>query len=87
MPFLTFPPLADDRAEENQPRNILEEIVWHKAAEIDRWRCGVGGDDGGCWVTHDSICVHACMAPCHSSPPFLSAAACWHTSTGTAYGA
>ncbi|KAI3431529.1 hypothetical protein D9Q98_004579 [Chlorella vulgaris] len=30
--------LQDDRAEENQPRNILEEIVWHKAAEIDRWR-------------------------------------------------
>jgi indole-3-glycerol phosphate synthase len=24
--------------EENVPRNILEEIVWHKAVEIDRWR-------------------------------------------------
>jgi indole-3-glycerol phosphate synthase len=30
-------------SEENQPRNILEEIVWHKAVEIahmrQRWRC------------------------------------------------
>lgn len=25
-------------AEDNQPRNILEEIVWHKAIEVDRWR-------------------------------------------------
>ena len=24
--------------EDNTPRNILEEIVWHKAAEIARWR-------------------------------------------------
>lgn len=24
--------------EDNQPRNILEEIVWHKASEIFRWR-------------------------------------------------
>lgn len=24
--------------EENQPRNILEEIVWYKAKEIEVWR-------------------------------------------------
>jgi indole-3-glycerol phosphate synthase len=29
---------ADD---DNQPRNILEEIVWHKASEIARWRAKV----------------------------------------------
>lgn len=28
--------MEDDR--NNQPRNILEEIVWHKASEIARWR-------------------------------------------------
>ena len=27
--------------EDNKPRNILEEIVWHKAAEMDRWRNSV----------------------------------------------
>lgn len=27
-----------DIAEENKPRNILEEIVWYKAVEIARWR-------------------------------------------------
>ncbi|PRW39057.1 indole-3-glycerol phosphate synthase [Chlorella sorokiniana] len=27
-----------DIAEENKPRNILEEIVWYKAVEIGRWR-------------------------------------------------
>lgn len=30
--------LQEDRQVENQPRNILEEIVWHKAVEIGRWR-------------------------------------------------
>lgn len=24
--------------DDNQPRNILEEIVWYKAKEIDAWR-------------------------------------------------
>jgi hypothetical protein len=32
-------PAAEDRQMENQPRNILEEIVWHKAVEVGRWRC------------------------------------------------
>ncbi|PSC67663.1 indole-3-glycerol phosphate chloroplastic-like [Micractinium conductrix] len=31
-------PLGEGMAEDNQPRNILEEIVWHKAIEVDRWR-------------------------------------------------
>ncbi|EFN54105.1 hypothetical protein CHLNCDRAFT_25164 [Chlorella variabilis] len=31
-------PVDFKRAEENQPRNILEEIVWHKGVEIARWR-------------------------------------------------
>ena len=30
-------PAAEDRQMENQPRNILEEIVWHKAVEVGRW--------------------------------------------------
>ena len=42
------PPPADERAEENQPRNILEEIVWHKGVEIARWRCGRGMG----WTVH-----------------------------------
>ena len=32
---------AEDREAENQPRNILEELGWHKAVEVERWRCGV----------------------------------------------
>ncbi len=33
-----LPELPADNAEENKPRNILEEIVWYKAVEINRWR-------------------------------------------------
>jgi len=32
------PPEGEVEPEDNSPRNILEEIVWHKAVEIEKWR-------------------------------------------------
>jgi len=52
--------------DDNQPRNILEEIVWYKAKEIESWRDRVPlamlqvrrlGVWGGGWCVCVCVCV------------------------------